>query len=100
MPSIKVRRFDGTKEGDPIVEVLAADEAALLQRGRNELDSQATDKTEITQEIPYSPDIELLELIAVINYSDGSQVRGRVVGFKHSFTLPEAITELTIEALA
>lgn len=100
MPSIRVRRFDGTKEGDPIIEILAADEAALLQRGRNELDNQASDKIEITHEIPYSPDLELLDLVAVVNYGDGSQVRGLVTNFAHSFTLPEAITEITIEALA
>jgi len=100
MPSIRVRRFDGTREGQPIIEVLAASEAALLQKGRNELDNQATDKAEITHEIPYSPSLELLDLAAIISYEDGSQVRGRVVNFTHSFTAPEAITTLTIEALA
>ncbi|WKV32832.1 hypothetical protein R21Y_71 [Vibrio phage vB_VhaS_R21Y] len=100
MPTIRVRRFDGTKEGDPIIEILAADEAALMQRGRNALDDSATDKQEITQEIPYAPDLELLDLAAVLNYSDGSEVRGRVTNISHSFSLPEAITTLTIEAVA
>lgn len=100
MPSIRVKRFDGTKEGDPIIEILAADEAALLQRGRNALDDEATDKIEITHEVPYSPDLELLDLVAVLNYTNGSEVRGRVTNLSHSFSLPEAITTLTIEAIA
>lgn len=100
MPSIRVKRFDGTKEGDPIIEILAADEAALLQRGRNALDDEATDKIEVTHEIPYSPDLELLDLVAVLNYTNGNEVRGRVTNLSHSFSLPEAITTLTIEAVA
>ncbi|AEH21880.1 VHS1067 protein [Vibrio phage 1] len=100
MASIKVRRFDGTKEGSPIVEVLATNEAALLQRGRNELDNQATDKEEVTHEIPFQSDLELYDFIEITDYSNGSKTRGRVISLTHSFSLPEAITTVTLEALA
>ncbi|WYC17938.1 DUF5048 family protein [Vibrio phage vB_VneS_J26] len=100
MASIKVRRFDGTKEGSPIVEVLATDETVLLQRGRNALDDQATDKVEVTHEIPFQPWLELYDFIEIVDYSNGEKTRGRVIALTHSFSLPEAISTITLEALA
>ncbi|AUR96002.1 hypothetical protein NVP1215B_084 [Vibrio phage 1.215.B._10N.222.54.F7] len=100
MPTIKVRRADGTKEGDPIISILAAEVSALRERGRNELDAQATDKLENVYDVPYSPDLVLCDIVDIKEYDTGKVVRGKVIKLDHSFTLPEAITTLTIEALA
>ncbi|QNJ59188.1 hypothetical protein [Vibrio phage vB_ValS_PJ32] len=99
MPSIRVKRFDGTKDGEPIIEILAAEEAALIQRGRNELDDQAEDKIERTFEVPYNTAIDLLVFASVHDVEKGVTYKGRVVSVTHSFSLPEAITTFVMETL-
>lgn len=100
MPTIKVRRADGTKEGDPIVSILSSEVSALRELGRNALDEHATDKLENVYVVPYSPTLEICDIVDIKEYESGEIVRGKVISIGHSFSLPEAITTLTIEAIA
>lgn len=53
MITIIVERSPADRTGDDIVEPLLTSEAAALERGRNEIDASATDRTVVTVTGPH-----------------------------------------------
>ena len=70
MISIIVERGDADKQGDDIVDPLITSEAVAVDRGRNELDMNCSDRILVSSVGPYK---EFFETGKIIEVSDSEQ---------------------------
>lgn len=93
---IIVRRGAADKSGSDIVNGLLATLEVAKNRGRNELDEQATIKVPVRYESVFRAGLATGQLVEVANSLVGKVFRGKIAGITHRVQETTAITELTL----
>jgi len=97
---IIVQRGAGDRPGEDILDPLISTVSVALQRGRNELDRQATLKVPARYTTSFRGGRRLGDFIEVEDSLEGQFIRGKVIGVRTTITQTSAKTELTIEKVS
>ncbi|WAS28549.1 hypothetical protein [Vibrio phage LV6] len=98
MPSVVVSRFGGDVHGAPITEPLAAEEVALIARGRKEIDDRALDTVERTITIPLNNAVRTGMVVRV--HTTGGRVQNlKVTGTRTAKDGLAVVTVLTLRGV-
>lgn len=97
---IFVQRDGGLKQGKDIVDPLIPTIAVALNRGRNELDQQATPKTPVELTTVYRPGVLLGQLVEIAEGIRAEIYRGKVIRIRHQISPDRAVTTLTVQRIS
>ena len=95
-----VQRDGGLKQGKDIVDALIATVAVALNRGRNELDQQATPKTPVELTTVYRSGVGLGQLAEVAEGIRAEIYRGKIIRIRHQISPDRATTSLTVQRIS
>lgn len=85
---VECYRDAGERTGQPIVEPLLSD-AALIHRGRAEMDANAHELNQITLSVVPRPGVRLGQLVEASDPSSAIPYRGKIVGMQISVRIGE-----------
>jgi len=97
---IIVRRGAGDRPGEDIIDGLIATVSVALQKGRNELDRQATVKVPARYNTVFRGGRRLGDFIEVEDSLEGQFIRGKVIDIRTTVTETSAKTDLIIEKVS
>lgn len=93
---IEVYRGDGLREGPPIIEPLLSD-AALIHRGRAEMDAHAHAINRVEMAVVFRPGLRLGQLVIANDPSSARAYRAKVTGIQIRVTQAAIDTRLNLE---
>lgn len=93
---IIVTRGDGLTEGEPIIDPFIGTVGAALDRGRNELDEQASNLQPVVIEAPYRVAVKLGQLVQVEDDETPEVYRAKIIGIDTRFAGVEIVTVLRL----
>lgn len=99
MVDIIVQRDGGTKQGPDIVDALIASVAVAQNRGRNELDQQATQKTPVELTTVYRSGVLLGQLAEVAEGIRAEIYRGKIINIRHTISGDKATTAIRVQRI-
>lgn len=95
MTTITVMRSAGDRPGEDIVDPLASEVQALIERGRNEID-EATPADGVEHVVRFDPAYRSGDLVEVNDSQQGATWRGKITAVEHVFEPVDRYTRLTI----
>lgn len=97
---IIVQRNGGTRQGPDIVDALISNVQVAQNRGRNELDQQASPKTPVQLSTVYRSGVQLGQLAEVAEGIRAEIYRGKIIRIRHTISGDKAVTAVSVQRIA
>ena len=94
---IFVQRGPGDKRGEDIVDPLITDINVAIQRGRNELDEQASAMQDVEVQTLYRTGLRIGQLARFLDIQQSVVWLGKITGITHRIEGGETITNLQVK---